>query len=90
MAFLDKLGDIAKTATDKAGDAVDIAKMNSKINGEEKNIAIAISKIGDYYLKKMDAGESLAPEVMEIYQKILESRAAIDDLNSQIVALKAH
>ena len=90
MAFFDKLGDIAKTATDKAGDAVDIAKMNSKISGEEKNIAVAISKIGEFYLKKMEAGEELAPEVMEFYQKILDSRNAIEDLKSQITALKAH
>lgn len=89
MAFLDKISDIAKTATDKAGDAVEITKMNARVSGEEKNIAIAISQIGDFYLKKLESGEELEPEVMALYQKILDCRNTIGDLKAQIGALKA-
>ena len=39
MAFLDKLGDIARNIGDKTTDAIETTKLNSKINGERAAIA---------------------------------------------------
>ena len=38
MAFLDKLGELAKTAADKANDSLEINRINSDINMQKDNI----------------------------------------------------
>ncbi|MDR1961038.1 MAG: hypothetical protein LBQ16_02005 [Gracilibacteraceae bacterium] len=73
MAFMDKLGefaksagekagDLAKTATEKAGDMAETAKINSQISGQRKKIAEIIGELGDHYWRKFQAGEELADE----------------------------
>ncbi|HPD88390.1 MAG TPA: zinc-ribbon domain-containing protein [Oscillospiraceae bacterium] len=84
MAFLDKLNDLAKTAVDKTGNAIENGKISVKITGEERNIAAATAKIGEYYLAKLDAGEVLDDSVMEIYAEIEEHRRSIEAMRAEL------
>ncbi|HXK77970.1 MAG TPA: zinc ribbon domain-containing protein [Oscillospiraceae bacterium] len=84
MAFFDKLNDLAKTAVDKTGNAIENGKLSVKITGEERNIAAATAKIGEYYLAKLDAGEVLDDSVMEIYAEIEEHRRSIEAMRAEL------
>ena len=84
MAFFDKLSDLAKTAVDKTGTAIENGKISVKITGEERIVAAASAKIGDYYLAKLDAGEVLDEPVMEIYAEITAHRNTIEALRAEL------
>jgi len=88
MAFFDKLNDLAKTAVDKTGTAIENGKISVKITGEERSIAAASARIGEYYLAKLDAGEVLDEPVMEIYAEITEHRGAIEALRAELSSPK--
>lgn len=77
MALLDKINDIAKTASKKTNSVIETTKLNNKINAEERNIAAITAKIGQYYVSKLDAGETLAEDVMSMYEGIKASRETI-------------
>ena len=71
MSFLDKLTDAASTLGDKAGDAIEMTKLKSKINSEKKAIELEMAKIGRIYYEKMKNQETeLTPEAMEISSRI--------------------
>lgn len=89
MAFLDKLNDLAKTAVDKTGTAIENGKINVKITGEERSIAAATAKIGEYFLAKLDEGETLDDPVMELYAEITEHRQSIETLRAELGGPKA-
>ncbi len=89
MAFLDKLNDLAKTAVDKTGTAIENGKISVKITGEERNIAAATAKIGEYYLAKLDEGETLDDPVMELYAEIAEHRRSIEAMRAELSGPKA-
>ncbi len=89
MAFFDKLSDLAKTAVDKTGTAIENEKIRVKITGEERSVAAASAKIGDYYLAKLDAGEVLDEPVMEIYAEITHHRDTIGALRAELSGPKA-
>ncbi|MGN0628997.1 MAG: zinc ribbon domain-containing protein [Oscillospiraceae bacterium] len=93
MALLDKINDIAKTASEKTNSVIETTKLNNKINAEERNIAAITAKIGQYYVSKLDAGETLPDDVMSMYEgikmsreTILATRAEIENLNPPKVA----
>lgn len=89
MAFLDKLNDLAKTAVDKTGTAIENGKLSVKITGEERSISAAATKIGEYYLAKLDAGDVLDDPVMEIYAEITEHRRNIEAMRAELSGPKA-
>lgn len=67
MAFLDKLTDAASVIGDKAGDAIEITKLKTKITGEKKAIERELAKIGRIYYERQKAeAEELTPEAAEI------------------------
>ncbi len=84
MAFLDKLNDlanaasgVASSAAEKAGDAIELGKLNMKVVAEEKKIADATMKIGELMVESLDAGQDYGPTFAELHQTILEAREAI-------------
>lgn len=88
MAFLDKINDFAKTATEKTNNAIETTKLSAKIDSEQRTLNDIIRKIGEYYIAKIDAGEILDEEVMSIYEGVAESRNKIAEMRAEIESLK--
>lgn len=88
MAFLDKINDFAKNATEKTNNAIETAKLSAKIDSEQRSLNDIIRKIGEHYVAKIDAGEVLDEEVMAIYEGVLASRKTIAELRAEIESLK--
>lgn len=65
-SFFDKLTDAASTIGDKAGDAIEVTKLKSKINSEKKVVEMELAKIGRIYYELHKNGQELTPEAAEI------------------------
>jgi len=89
MAFLDKLSSVARGAADKAGELVEITKLNGKIAMEKDKISNAKKAIGAHYYEKFQAGTMLDAEVAPQCEIIVAAELAIKDLEKQIEAVKA-
>lgn len=88
MAFLDKLSSIAKDVTEKAGDAVEITKLKSKVSKEKNAIEESLKKIGEVYMEKFVAGEEVDEAVKFFCAEITEKNKIIEELMAQIAAVK--
>ena len=89
MAFLDKLGELAKTAADKANDSLEINRINSDINMQKDNIQEYQRQLGQYYWAKFVVGERLEEEAMAICDKIVAAKDQIKQLEAEIEQVKA-
>ena len=89
MAFFDKINDLAKTATEKTNNAIEITKLTAKCDSEQRNLNAIIQKIGEYYVAKIDAGEVLDDEVMAMFEGVLTGRKNIAEMRAEIESLKA-
>lgn len=89
MALFDKINDLAKTATEKTSNAIEITKLSAKIESEQRSLNDIIRKIGEYYVEKMDSGEVLDEEVMAIYEGVVSARNSISSMRAEIEALKS-
>lgn len=83
MAFLDKVQQAARTVGDKASDAVEITKLESKIHGEKKTMNEALQKIGEVYFEKYLAGEELDAEVIEFCETIKAAKSNIEGYEAE-------
>ncbi len=88
MALLDKINDFAKTATEKTNNVIETTRLSAKADSEQRSLNSIIQKIGEYYVAKMDSGETLDEEVMSMYAGVIASRKTISDLRSEIETLK--
>ena len=88
MAFLDKINDFAKVATEKTNNVIETTKLSAKIESEQRGINALVQKIGEYYVAKIDAGETLDEEVMAIFEGILNGRKNIEEMRAEIEAIK--
>ena len=88
MAFLDKINDFAKTATEKTNNVIESTRLSAKVDSEQRNLNSIIQKIGEYYVAKIDAGETLDEEVMSMYEGVVTSRKTITEIRAEIEALK--
>ena len=89
MAFFDKINDFAKNATEKTNNVIETTKLSAKIESEQRGINALVQKIGEYYVAKIDAGETLDEEVMAIFEGILNGRKNIEEMRAEIEAIKA-
>jgi membrane protease subunit (stomatin/prohibitin family) len=89
MAFLDKLGDIAKNIGDKATDAIETTKLNSKIGSEKTAIAECMRQIGEYYYGKHRAGEADDPGAAELFAAIDGHNRTIEETRAEIARIQA-
>jgi hypothetical protein len=89
MAFLDKLGDIARNIGDKATDAIETTKLNSKISAEKTAIAECMRQIGEYYYGKHETGEPDDPGTAEFFAAIDGHNKAIADTQAEIERIQA-
>lgn len=88
MAFMDKLSEITKTIGDKTGDAVEIAKINTKIMSEKHSIEEAKKKLGELVYEQYKAGETFNDAISEILAEIGVHEGAIADLEASKEAVK--
>ena len=88
MAFLDKLGSAARNLGDKAGGAVEIAKLNGKIKDEEKAVAECMKQIGEFYYGLHKAEEALPERAAALCAQIDGHGAAIGEARAEIERIK--
>ncbi len=88
MAFLDRLGEFAKNAADKANDGLEINRINSDITMQQGNITAYQRELGLYYWDKFVAGETLEQEAMDICKKIVLAQDNIVSLQAEIEKIK--
>jgi ribosomal protein L40E len=84
MAFLDRLNKMANVATEKASGAIEVGKLNLKVNTEEKKIEESTIKIGEALLLSLDAGQAYDEAIMQHYEDIKTARAAITSIKAEI------
>ena len=89
MAFLDKLGGIAKNIGDKASDSMQTTKLNGKIKSEKAAITELQQKIGEYYYQQHAAGQAGDPGAAEWLAAIDGHKAAIAELQAEIARIQA-
>ena len=98
MALFDKINDFAKTATEKtanfakattekAENAIETGKLNSRIAAEERSISAITLKIGEYFLAKLDSGEILDSDVMNMFEGVKVCRNNIANFRKEIEAI---
>ena len=80
MAFLDKLGELARTAADKANDGLEINRINSDIVIQKGNINEYQRELGMYYWAKFVMGDQLDEEATAICDKIVKAQDRIKEL----------
>ena len=74
MSIFDKVNKMAKNVTEKATEAMEITRLNTKIGEENRNILDYQKKIGEIIWSKFEAGEVLSPEIAEICENIRKRR----------------
>jgi len=88
MAFFDKLNNLAKNVGDKANDAIEMTKLNSKINSEKSAITEDYKKIGEFYYEKYSNEHAFDTEVADFLSSIDAHKAAISEVEAQLKSLK--
>lgn len=88
MAILDKIGSIAKTATDKAGETIEVTKLNVKINSIRDKMGDSKKNLGDYYYRKFSEGAELDDFASDLCKQIIAFEEEIAQLQEQIQAVK--
>lgn len=89
MGLFDKISNMAKDATDKASDLLEIQKLNSRINDERSRITRLKQQIGDHYWKEFENGVALEPEPSEHCRQIAQANEQIKVIEAQIESIKA-
>ncbi len=100
MALFDKINDFAKTATEKtasfakattekAENAIETGKLNSRIAAEERSISAITLKIGEHFLAKLDSGEILDSDVMNMFESVKACRNNIANFRKEIETINA-
>lgn len=89
MAFFDKLGEMAKSVSEKASDSIETNKLVSEINLTKGNIQSFQRELGEFYWAKFAVGEQLEEEAMLICDKIVAAQDKIRELEAQIDQIKA-
>ena len=89
MAFLDKLGELARTAADKANDGLEINRINSDIVIQKGNINEYQRELGMYYWAKFVMGDQLDEEATAICDKIVKAQDRIKELEQKRLEAEA-
>lgn len=87
-AFFEKIGSMAKNVTDKANDALEINRINAKINGEVQKISKIKTSLGEHIWTCFEKGDSFDETTTELCSKIAECKANIQSFQEEIQAIK--
>ena len=86
MAFLGKLGEIAKNVGEMTNDALENSRKGSQISVENRKIREAKEQIGDYYWEKYKNGEAFGEPVDGLCAQIQASAEVISVLQAEMEA----
>lgn len=89
MAFMDKLGDLAKNIGEKTSDAFETTKYSAKIALEKNAVKDELEQIGKFYYDLYAQGGEVAPEVLELCQKAKEHFEMIAQYEEEKERIKA-
>ena len=87
MGIFGKLSDLANAASEKTGSAIELGKLNLRLNGEEKKVSEATHKIGECLLRSLEAGQEYDEAIMSLYEDIKLSQDIILSIKEEIAAL---
>ena len=96
MAFMEKLGNMAKTIGEKAGDMIEMNDLESTLSTATTAYTDSIRKIGEYYCEVYRTGGAVAPEIEEVirnaverYETMISTQKEINRINEEKAAKKA-
>ncbi|WP_028829814.1 zinc-ribbon domain-containing protein [Proteocatella sphenisci] len=88
MSIFDKVNKMARNVTEKATEAMEVTRLNTKVGEENRNILEYQKKIGEIIWNKFEAGEVLSPELAEVCENIKNSKGVIAGIMNDIQKLK--
>lgn len=88
MDFFDKLGEAARSLTEKAGDSLETNRLTGEISIEKGNIQYYQRELGEHYWAKFAVGEKLDDEAMLICDKVVVSQDRIRQMEMEIEKIK--
>ncbi|WMI81399.1 hypothetical protein [Anaerotignum sp. MB30-C6] len=88
MDFFERIGEVAKNLTEKAGDSLEINRLTGEISLEKGNIQCYQRELGQYFWAKFAVGEKLDDEAMLICDKIVVSQDRMRQLELEIENIK--
>ena len=88
MGLFDNIQGAVKNAGDRAGDAIEMTKLKSRVSSEKKEVQIEMSKIGKIFYDRIKNGE-IEPDddLNNIIERIDAQKATIDELQESLSAL---
>ena len=89
MALFDKINELAKTAGEKTGNAIEITKLNARIGKEREHISEAKRQIGEIYYAKVAEGYELLPDAAIFADRIKEAENAIEEARAEIERIRS-
>ncbi|MBN7773313.1 hypothetical protein [Clostridium aminobutyricum] len=81
--LFEKFGEVAKTAADKTSDAIELARLNSKVAKEEQKIKTLKEEIGDHFLELFKAGaleETFLAEKARAVEECEKEKASYEEM----------
>jgi len=88
MGVLDNVKDFAKSVGDKASDAIETTKLNSKINSEQNAINAVMKQIGEFYYSKYIETGSADEGIAGLCTAIDAHNATIAEAKAEIERIK--
>ena len=89
MAFREKLGEFAKTACDKTGEAVEYTRLNAKIFSEKNAIKDDYKKLGEYMYQAYKDGIAMDERAMDFCRSIDAHNMIIESTQEALNRSKA-
>lgn len=90
MALLDKISQLAKTASEKTGVAMELAKISSKISAEKAKINNFKLQISDIVIALYDSGTAFDEEITKLITEIRYCNQAIADLDAESARIRGN
>ncbi|MBP0955944.1 MAG: zinc ribbon domain-containing protein [Oscillospiraceae bacterium] len=85
--FVETLNNTGKAVTEKTKQGTDIVKANLKITTEERELNDLFLEIGKMYYKN-NRENPCCDQMKELFEKVSEKEAAVEDLKNKVRALK--
>lgn len=88
MEIRDKVNEIARLVGDKAGEMVEIGKLNAKVYSENGEVDALKKQLGEICFGKYRAGDALDPEIEEVCARIEKHKRKIAELQQTLRRMK--
>lgn len=90
MGLMDKIKESAKNMDEKAGDYIDVSKIDSKIRDEQRNVEKLTTELGTKALEALRESKEINADLFaETYKKIQECEERIKAFEEEKAAIKS-